>query len=233
MDAVNTMKVWDQVCKTDPDMTERINFGAFKFTTIDSMYQIQQATQLFGPCGLGWGIRNQSFDMLVIDPSDPHYNLLCFTGQFWYVLDGKEGVYDIAADIELFEYSSKKQDWNRTGDPMKKVRTAGLSKALSWLGFSADVFLGKFDDARYVNQLQEEKKQMHAAASRRPAGQQLEGLAAQEQKDALMKLIKLADWNSEQVNIHLNERGTSWGKLTHDQAVAFLAYFDKTSKLQG
>ena len=36
---------------------------------------------------------------------------------------------------------------------MKKVATDALTKGLSKLGFNADVFMGKFDDNKYVNSL--------------------------------------------------------------------------------
>ena len=35
-------------------------------------------------------------------------------------------------------------------DCMKKATTDGLTKCLTYLGFNADVFLGKFDDNKYV-----------------------------------------------------------------------------------
>lgn len=152
----NNLAIWNQVAKTDPDMTERVNFGAFKFTTIDAMYQVQQATKVLGPCGTGWGLRNQQFEILTVNPSDPNYNLLLFTAEFWYKFNGSEGACDIAADIELFE--NTKNGWKRVSDPAKKVRTDALTKGLSWLGFSADVFMGKFDDAKYVQQLHQDKQ---------------------------------------------------------------------------
>jgi hypothetical protein len=69
---MDNLAIWKQVSITDPDMTDKVNFGAFKFTTIDSMYQVQQATKVFGPCGIGWGIRNQRLEILAADPTDPH-----------------------------------------------------------------------------------------------------------------------------------------------------------------
>ena len=36
---------------------------------------------------------------------------------------------------------------------MKKVATDALTKGLSKLGFNADVFMGMFDDNKYVNKL--------------------------------------------------------------------------------
>jgi hypothetical protein len=35
----------------------------------------------------------------------------------------------------------------------KKIETDALTKAISKLGFNADIFMGKFDDARYVNEM--------------------------------------------------------------------------------
>ena len=40
----------------------------------------------------------------------------------------------------------------------KKIETDTLTKAISKLGFNADIFLGKFDDVRYLNEVKEEFK---------------------------------------------------------------------------
>jgi hypothetical protein len=38
----------------------------------------------------------------------------------------------------------------------KKIETDALTKAISKLGFNADIFLGKFDDVRYVAEMNAE-----------------------------------------------------------------------------
>lgn len=208
----DNLTVWRRVEQTDPDMTEKVNFGAFKFTTIDAQYQIMRATELFGPCGVGWGIRNQNYDMLVVDPSDPHYNLLCFTAQLWYKLEDEEGVLDIAADIELFE--NTKNGWKRVSDPMKKVRTDALTKGFSWMGFSADVFMGRFDDAKYVAKLQQDKR---AEIMRQERAQQREGveLASQAQLETIQRLAGQAQLAGADFASWLREQySTSWSRLT-------------------
>lgn len=207
----NNMQIWKQVCETDPQYTDRVNFGAFKFTTIDAQYQIMRATEVFGPCGSGWGIRDQKFDMLVVDPADPHYNLLCYTAKLWYIHGGKEAVFDIAADIELFE--NTKNGWKRVSDPTKKVRTDALTKALSWIGFSADVFLGRHDDAKYVGELTKKLREDDRA--------KIQGLATSAQKEDLTALVKQAGWHQEQVKIWLKEKGWTWQNLTPEQVQAF------------
>lgn len=151
---MTNLSVWNQVEKTDPSMTEKVNFGAFKFTTIDAQYQIKRATEVFGPCGIGWGISDSKYTLLVVDPADRNYTVLEYTATLWFNHDGKTGSFDISSDIDLFE--NTKNGWKKTKDPHKKVRTDALTKGLSWLGFSADVFMGKFDDMKYVREVTQE-----------------------------------------------------------------------------
>jgi len=62
--------------------------------------------------------------------------------EFFYPVDGKEVSFEVLNDDKF-----------RSGDDtLKKLVTNTRSKALSWLGFSADVFLGKFDDTSYVKE---------------------------------------------------------------------------------
>ena len=48
------MELWNKVCRTDPEHTKHVNQRG-GFTAIDAMYQIQEATKVFGPVGKGWG----------------------------------------------------------------------------------------------------------------------------------------------------------------------------------
>ena len=55
-------------------------------------------------------------------------------------------------------------------DCMKKATTDGITKGLTYFGFNADVFLGKFDDNKYVAELeQEEVKKKQAEEKRKKA----------------------------------------------------------------
>lgn len=230
---MTNLAIWDRVCKTDPAMTERVNFGAFKFTTIDAQYQVKQATEVFGPCGTGWGIRNQRFEMLTVDPTDAHYNLLCFTAELWYKLDGKEGVYEIAADIELFE--NTKNGWKRVSDPMKKVRTDALTKGLSWLGFGADVFMGKFDDHKYVQQLtkemqqpkQEHKQPVYLTPSPKPVTKADREQQAAQLRNLRMKITaqaKAINFVGDDLKAWItNTHRTTWEAMTSEKAELILA----------
>ena len=47
-------KYWDQLKKTDPVFTKKVNKGFGEITTIDPMSQIMKMSEVFGPIGEGW-----------------------------------------------------------------------------------------------------------------------------------------------------------------------------------
>lgn len=149
------MMLWKNVEKTDPEFTKFVSFGR-KFTSIGAMSQIKSATKQFGPFGYGWGVRNEQFIDKKRDPNDHRYDLLVYIAELWYTHDSVECSFPIAADIDIWEYVKTKSAWQLIDDTYKKVRTDALTKGLSYLGFNADVFLGKFDDNKYVESVKNE-----------------------------------------------------------------------------
>jgi hypothetical protein len=127
------MTLWEAVCKTDPSHTKHVGQRG-GFTAIDAMYQIQNATEQFGPAGIGWG---WDFE-LIYPPNDT----IVAKVTLWH---GKPE-YTVTQCGQKKLNSTKGPD----EDAAKKAVTDGLTKCLSYLGFNADVFLGKFDDNKYV-----------------------------------------------------------------------------------
>lgn len=138
------MKLWNNVCKTDPSHTKKITFGR-PITAIDAMHQVQCATEQFGPAGEGWG---WSFAEPIFLPNDT----VVIKCTLWH---GKK-----ENSIEQFGQKALKVKvkgvMKDDEDALKKAGTDALTKCLSYLGFNADVFLGKFDDNKYVQQVQAE-----------------------------------------------------------------------------
>ena len=70
------MRIWDSLCKTNPDYTRSVpsSYGK-KITSIDPMYQIQCMTETFGPVGLGWkyNVKYTYQDNLVFAEVSIHY----------------------------------------------------------------------------------------------------------------------------------------------------------------
>lgn len=149
----NNLRIWKPNFKTDPAHTTKIQFGSRKFTAIDAYHQILNATKFFGPVGIGWGWR---IDSIQTAGTVPMFAIV--TLEFWYVDDGKKHQFSVAEACELVTAKDKADS-----DAVKKATTGAITKALSYIGFNADVFLGYFDNNKYVEEQNErvaaEKKQ--------------------------------------------------------------------------
>jgi hypothetical protein len=143
------MEVWDAVEKTDPQYTKKVTFGR-GFTSIDPQYQIMRMTELFGPVGKGWGYTVE-------------HSTLAAGAALLAVADVKvwistDASYGPVRGLDFIVSEKGKID----EDAPKKAMTDALTKALSHLGLGADVFLGKFDDNRYVAKMNKEFQEKNA-----------------------------------------------------------------------
>lgn len=161
----NNMSIWDKVQTTDTRFTKDAKVGGQQITSLNGTAMVMKATEVFGPAGIGfgWNVVEERFDKgaeMFSGEGDKRVSLgheLNHTVKitFWFVLDGKRG------EIEQYgctQYLYKSKYGTTTdGEAPKKSLTDAIKKALSMLGFSADVFLGMFDDQNYVQQLQAEQ----------------------------------------------------------------------------
>lgn len=188
----NNMKLWDAVYKTDPDATKKANVNGQSITSINGLHMFRRATEKFGPWGIGWGAEtiSERHDTggAVITKEGAHLgNEISHTVhiKLWYMLDGKRGEVE-AYGCTPFVYRSK---WGTTTDmeAPKKSFTDAVKKGLSSLGFSADVYMGMFDDLDYfqerVAETEVEKAEDKEAEIERQKQERLEWL-----KDAVQLL---------------------------------------------
>jgi len=139
------MKIWETLSKTNPEFTKPLpGYGGKKLTTIDPMYQIKMMTDLFGPVGIGWKYKvdYKYIDGLVFAEVTIKY----FTDE-WHE-------YGPVCSVQNLSKRDKLDD-----EAPKKAMTDAMTKAFSHLGMSADVFMGKFDDSKYVEQMKQEFSQ--------------------------------------------------------------------------
>jgi hypothetical protein len=198
----NNMVIWDKVATTDVDHTKEVSFGR-KFTAIDAHYQVMQATKMFGPIGQGWGYDNQYHELHL---QDGKIIAVCDVTFWWTTIGEWEGN----------EVRNRKQfgpirgaavvvGSNKDGslkavpdtDAWKKASTDGLTKCLSHLGFNADVFLGMFDDNKYVQELKSAKdkelsaKELAYQQDRKNFVEAIKKCKKPEQMDAVLENHKL------------------------------------------
>lgn len=140
------MSIWGKVCKTDSEFTKKVNQRG-GYTAIDATYQAMKATELFGAYGAGWGLKSVSYDFSLFEQT----KMAVCHAVFFYIIDGKESSFPISNAINVMQGTKPDEDF------CKKLETNTISKSLSRLGFSADVFLGLFDDSEYIAALKVEE----------------------------------------------------------------------------
>lgn len=164
----DTMKLWNAVARTDPANTKRVNQRG-GFTAINAHSQIMEATRQFGPIGVGWGY----------DCGEPIFrdHLVVIPVTLWH----GDRMNRFGPIFGAAEFISDKGRLD--SDAPKKATTDAVTKALSQLGFNADVFLGLYDDNKYVEQVAQEIQ-----AEKEPAAREkLDGPHAS--KTALRKAV--------------------------------------------
>tara|TARA_R100000808_G_scaffold7062_1_gene20743 strand:+ start:20455 stop:21141 length:687 start_codon:yes stop_codon:yes gene_type:complete len=136
-------ELWDTVSTTNPKYTKKVKLGR-EFTAIDPYSQILEATNAFGPVGQGWG---WEVSRVEYTPNDQ----LGILVKVWH--GDRSQTYEQWGQAGLFRDKNKSSP---DTDCFKKATTDGITKCLSYLGFNADVFLGKFDDNKYVQEMRDE-----------------------------------------------------------------------------
>lgn len=135
---------YKSVAKTDPKLVKNQNVGGRKITTIDPQSQTETATEKWGLYGKAWGIKDIGFITRTYGTTE----LMTIHGLFWY----PDGEFPYSVSDKSFYVSAKGKDIIDV-DIEKKLLTSLKSKCLSLVGFNSDIFLGKFDDANYVNEM--------------------------------------------------------------------------------
>ena len=141
----DNLKLWNDHEETPADMVkwakERGGYAA-----IDAYYRIKQVTGEWGPMGILWGLRECEWDQIIGEVTERDYKTkevissgpgvvgIVLRANFFY----PDGCFPIAVD----------EAYRPSGDTYKKLTTGAITKALSYLGFSADVFMGKFADEK-------------------------------------------------------------------------------------
>lgn len=164
----DNLELWKEVFKTDERFTSAfsVNGGG---TSINGTYMTMIATREFGPKGIGWGvdILEERFDdgapitrtvkgadgnntwELIPDGiggvlTEKHHVIKI---SLWYIRNGARGE-EISFGCTPYIYGSKYGPIC-DGEATKKSLTDATKKALSALGFCADIFMGLYDNPEY------------------------------------------------------------------------------------
>lgn len=142
---MDNMKLWHSVCVTDPKAVKPITGKQYKGNSPKPYWVIQRATEVFGPCGLGWGVQILSERFERFGDEALHIAHV----KVWYMQDGKRGEIEQMGQTRA-AYISAAGKHIVDEDAPKKSATDGMVKCLSMLGFAGDIFSGQWDDSKYV-----------------------------------------------------------------------------------
>ena len=142
---IQPLEIWEKVCNSNKDDLKAVGYGQRKYTCIDPQKQTKTATKLFGPIGIGWGIKDES----------RYFNdsYIFYSAILWYRYKGVIGEVAICSECQI------------KTDCMKIAQTDALTKGLSRIGFNSDVFEGEWDGIKYIG---EPKKQASPTKKEKP-----------------------------------------------------------------
>ncbi|EPL2600965.1 TPA: hypothetical protein MI939_04075 [Klebsiella pneumoniae] len=175
--AKENLKIWDRVQRTDPAFVTKNDYGA-GLHSIRAQYMLMRATEIFGLEGTGWGveIKEERFDRGVplMEPvqdqsgkivgqkpvRDGDGSLYCLSVhtiriELWYIWNDKVGRIPAYGHTD---YITKGGDGvlKMEKEAAKKSLTDATTKALSHLGFGADVYMNMHSDNAYTADLNTE-----------------------------------------------------------------------------
>jgi hypothetical protein len=154
----NNLSIWEKVEETSLKATKTVALEGRTVTSLNGTAMFKEATKLWGPVGIGWGyeILEEVFQHggpIVDDDKQKIADNMIHTIklELWYK-QGNEIGKVVHFGHTPFIYKTK---WGPKTDfeAPKKSLTDAIKKCLSMLGFSADVYMGMFDDQEYVDSI--------------------------------------------------------------------------------
>jgi hypothetical protein len=145
---MNNMELWRKVCVTDPKAVKPITGKQYSGNSPKPYWVVERLTSEFGPCGIGWGFNIVSERIERFGDTD---SLHIAVVRFWYEFNGKRGELEQIGQTKT-SYLSSKDKFILDEDAPKKSVTDALIKCASYLGFAGDIFSGRWDDSKYVQE---------------------------------------------------------------------------------
>ncbi len=171
----DNLALWNSVSETDPKYTKGFNRGGgFKGTSTNATYLARKATERWGPIGIGWGVEVLDEELmqgkpLVTDNGPVTHELIHkVRAKLWYKQDGETG--EVMHFGQTTFVGLNKNGLFTDEEAPKKSLTDAMAKCLSLLGFSADIFMGLYDDNKYVNDLRQKFANRDEPPAGKPSG---------------------------------------------------------------
>lgn len=205
---MDNKQLWNQVKRPPETALKTIGGGRLKgMTDINPQWRLEIMTEIFGPCGKGWGY---NIDKLWTEPG-ANGEVLCFAlVNVWFKEStAKDSQFEITMNfipgIGGHKLVMKESNGMQSNDEGYKMAvTDALSVALKALGVGADIYAGKWDGSKYKEEKDPDKPQ-------KQPGDFDKALKAIQSAKSVQELIKYGEminnrtWQGDQYNILKNE----------------------------
>lgn len=148
MENNKNLALWEKVEKTPTELIQKIDIGEGKeLNTVASINRIKRATEMFGVYGKNWGLKNikhsekRIFNTLILGEIE---------AIFFYTHNETKVEFEITNCTPIVSQEEKKLKVNYTY--RKALETDTITKALSRLGFNADIYT----DGELISGVQEQ-----------------------------------------------------------------------------
>lgn len=135
------LDIWHRVAVTDERFTKQIQGKGYKGTDINPTYRAMRMTEVFGPFGKGWGFESVEFCHIPINEND--IGLIC-NASIWYMDGDKKCIAGPCSGGNMMISKGRFDE-----DAYKKAQTDAMTQCFRWLGISADIYMGVWDDEAY------------------------------------------------------------------------------------
>ena len=147
----NNLDLWNRFADIDPAFTKPITGKDYRGTSPNPHYVIQCLTEMFGPVGVGYGWEVEQDEFTPIGEEVLHWCRI----RFWHT-DRSNG---FSAYGQTKALMKTKNGLRLDEDAPKKSLTDAITKAASQIGIAANIFLGRWDDSKYVAEVNAEYRQ--------------------------------------------------------------------------
>ncbi|WP_375568722.1 hypothetical protein ABWH92_12200 [Ahrensia marina] len=184
----NHLDLWEKFADIDPKFTKEIKGKPYKGTSPNPHYVVRCLTEMFGPVGqgFGWEVTGEGFQPLGEEVL--HWCRI----RFWH---GEHPGFDAYGQTKAL--TKTRNGLQSDEDAPKKSLTDAITKAAAQVGVGANIFLGRWDDSKYVAEVNQayrdaEGPQTTGTGQRKPDGHNLppEEMDHLQEYVSLVKLIK-------------------------------------------
>lgn len=150
------LALWEWHADIDPKFTKPITGKQYKGTSPNPQYVIRCLTEMFGPVGQGFGWEVVCEEFTPLGDEILHWCRI----RFWH--GNRENCFESYGQTKAL--MKTKDGLKSDEDAPKKSLTDAIVKSASHIGVAANIFLGRWDNQKYIQSVADSFKDENPAA---------------------------------------------------------------------